>query len=77
MRRGAGTALWLVLAVLATACGERAQTASGRKTDTKASEGPGTAFTASGWKPGDATSWEQQMRTRTLNQNEYLRTASH
>ena len=30
------------------------------------------AFTAPGWKPGDKTSWEQQLKTRTQNgQNDY------
>jgi hypothetical protein len=56
-------------------CGERAQTASGRKADSKASDGPGSAYTAAGWKPGDAASWEQQMRTRSQGQNEYARTS--
>jgi hypothetical protein len=56
------------------ACGEKPQTASARKADTKASDGPGGAYTAPGWKPGDAASWEQQMRTRSQGQNEYSRT---
>ena len=31
-------------------------------------------YTAAGWKAGDATSWEEQMRTRTQSgQNEYVR----
>ena len=55
------------------ACGEKPQTASGRKADTKASDGPGSAYTASGWKQADATSWEQQMRSRSQAQNEYSR----
>jgi hypothetical protein len=57
------------------ACGERPQTASHRKSDTHAYEGPAGAYTAAGWKAGDATSWEQQMRSRSQGQNEYSRTA--
>ena len=31
-------------------------------------------YAAPGWKAGDATSWEEQMRTRTQSgQNEYVR----
>ncbi len=66
----------LVLAcVLLSACGEKAQTASGRKADAAPSEGAVAAFTAPGWKPGDATSWEAQMKKRAEGQNEYSRTA--
>ncbi len=31
------------------------------------------AFSAPGWKPGDKTSWEQQLKTRTQSQNDYTR----
>ncbi len=55
------------------ACGERPQTASARKSDAKAFEGPATAYSAAGWKAGDAASWEQQMRARSQSQNEYVR----
>lgn len=58
------------------ACGEKPQTADKqRKTDAHAFEGAASAYTASGWKPGDAPSWEQQMKTRAQGQNEYSRTA--
>jgi hypothetical protein len=57
-----------------SACGERPQTASGRKSDAKAFEGPATAYMAAGWKAGDAASWEQQLRVRSQGQNEYSRT---
>jgi hypothetical protein len=55
------------------ACAERPQTASGRKADTKAADGPASAYTVAGWKPGDATSWELQLKARTQGQNEYAR----
>ncbi len=64
-------------AVLLAACGERAQTASHRKSDTRAYEGAATAeFSASGWKAGDEKSWEQQIRNRAQGQNEYSRAAA-
>jgi hypothetical protein len=34
----------------------------------------GTAFTASGWTPGDRASWEERLKTRMqYGQNEYNR----
>jgi hypothetical protein len=76
VRRCAGL-LSAVSALLAlSACAERPQTATGeRKTDTHAFDGAAPAFTAGGWKAGDAASWEQQMKTRAQGQNEYSRTA--
>ena len=62
------------LCLALTACGEKPQAASARKSDTHAFEGPAGAYTASGWKPGDAASWEQQLRVRSQGQNEYSRT---
>jgi hypothetical protein len=35
-------------------------------------------YTQAGWKAGDATSWEEQMRTRTqTGQNEYVRSGGN
>ena len=67
-------ALLLAAAAAALAgCGEKAQTISqGVRSDTAAFQGTGMPFTAPGWKPGDRTSWEAQLRTRAQNgQNEY------
>jgi hypothetical protein len=59
------------------ACGDKAQTASGVKSDTAPFQGvtgAGNAYNAPGWKPGDKTAWEQQLKTRLQNgQNEYNR----
>ncbi|GAC1599332.1 MAG: lipoprotein [Ramlibacter sp.] len=69
-------ALVLLSAAAALAgCGEKAQSISqGVRSDAAAYQGTGMAFTASGWKPGDRTSWESQLRTRAQNgQNEYSR----
>ena len=61
------------LAALA-ACTERPQTLdSGVKIDAKASQGTGMGYAVPGWKQGDKVSWEQHMKVRTQNQNDYSR----
>ena len=56
-------------------CGETAQTSGTRKADSRPYTAATGTHTASGWKAGDATSWESQLTTRTRNgQNEYTRT---
>ena len=66
----------LVIAALAAlaACTEKPQTVgSGAKLDAPAFQGTGMAFAVPGWKPGDKTSWEQELKTRAQNQNEYTK----
>ncbi len=69
--------LSVALAALAlTACAEREQTGGSIKSD--AAPYVGTTkqppFMAVGWKPGDRTAWESQLKTRTVNgQNEYVK----
>jgi hypothetical protein len=68
----------LVFSLLAfaslSACGEKPQTSGGGKNDVAAYKGAENPFVAPGWKPGDKTSWEQGLKTRTQNtQNEYLK----
>ncbi|MGZ5196188.1 MAG: hypothetical protein ACXWB8_12180 [Ramlibacter sp.] len=54
------------------ACTEKPQTiSSGNRPDVQAFQGPATSFSAPGWKAGDKTSWEQQLKTRAQNQNDY------
>jgi hypothetical protein len=82
-----GAPLGFAIALLATvvglsACGEKPQTATpiGKfgKVDVAPSEGGSAtaqaAYTAPGWKAGDATSWEAQIKKRAEGQNEYTRT---
>ena len=72
------TALLLSCAVLAlTACGEKTAGAV-KKSDVPAFQGSTGvgAYTASGWKPGDQSAWDQQLRTRAQGQNEYNRTST-
>lgn len=59
---------------LLAACGERAQTIGGARQDAAAYTGTGSAFMQPGWKPGDKTSWESELRARgQSSQNEYNR----
>jgi hypothetical protein len=73
------THLTLVAALAAafalSACGEKPQTnSSGVGVDTEAFQGTGKVYAVPGWKQGDKTSWEQQLKTRTQNaQNEYTK----
>ena len=59
------------------ACGDNEQTAAGVKSDAppfQSVTGPGSVYNAPGWKAGDKTAWEQQLKTRTqAGQNEYNR----
>ena len=68
------TAVLAAAAALA-ACGDRTQTIkSGVVTDTAAFQGTGKVYAAPGWKQGDKTSWEQQLKTRTqTGQNDYAK----
>ncbi|HEY9224962.1 MAG TPA: hypothetical protein VIP27_12500 [Variovorax sp.] len=77
MKRAALMALAAACGLLA-GCGEKPQTnAEGVKYDAVPWSGTGekadtgTVFTAPGWKVGDKTAWEQQIKTRMLGQNEY------
>lgn len=70
--------VWIGVAAFGlSACGDKAQTSAGIKSDAPAFEsvtGPGNAYNAPGWKAGDKTAWEQQLKTRAQNgQNEYNR----
>jgi hypothetical protein len=71
MTAAALTACFLLLA----ACGDKPQTAGSKKADAAPWEGAQAAFSDKGWKTGDQTSWEAQMRNRAQSQNEYTRTA--
>jgi len=58
------------------ACGEKPQTATARKADGPPSAGNTGTHTAPGWKAGDATSWEAQLKVRSQGQNEYSRASA-
>ncbi|MCY7319295.1 MAG: hypothetical protein LH617_11320 [Ramlibacter sp.] len=60
------------LAALA-GCGEKPQSMTvGGRQDTAAFQGTGMPYTAAGWKTGDKTSWESQLKARTQSgQNDY------
>lgn len=65
----------LIAAVLAlAACGEKPQTGMGIKSDVPAFQGVSNSFSEPGWKSGDKTSWEEQLKTRAIyGQNDYSR----
>jgi hypothetical protein len=60
------------LACLLAGCAEKPQTL-GPKADSKGWEVTPSAYTAPGYKTGDATAWEAQLRKRAQSQNEYTR----
>ncbi len=63
-----------VTVVLLSACSEPAQTAgTTHGSDTKSWDGAQASFATPGWKPGDKESWEEQLKQRNHNQNEYVR----
>ncbi|MBI2772012.1 MAG: hypothetical protein HYX47_20505 [Burkholderiales bacterium] len=68
-------AFMLVAATFAlAACGEKPQSLQPPKQDASAFQGTGMPFAAPGWKQGDKTSWEQQLKTRAQNgQNDYAK----
>jgi hypothetical protein len=70
------TAVALALGMALVACGDKPQTATARKADVAPAKGGVSAYTAPGWKPGDATSWEQHLKKRSEGQNEYTRTGA-
>ena len=64
----------LVVAALVglSACGEKPQTLGSNKGHVAAFEGAHNPFVVPGWTPGDKSSWEQELKARTLRtQNEY------
>lgn len=66
------------LAVVAlTACGEKPQIGAGIRSDAAPFAGTGSNFMEPGWKAGDKTSWEAQLKARQqYGQNEYPRIQS-
>lgn len=63
----------IVWPLLLAACTEQPQTiGSNARQDKPAYDGTGLAFQVPGWKSGDKTSWESQMKARTqMGQNDY------
>jgi hypothetical protein len=57
------------------ACGDKPQTiGQNSRHDTPAFQGTGMPYQAQGWKAGDRTSWEQELKTRAQQgQNDYAK----
>jgi hypothetical protein len=67
----------LAAVALLAACSEPSQALMTGKNNNAGKpyyDGTGSNFVASGWKPGDKNSWQQELKTRTQRgQNEYTR----
>ena len=64
----------VALVVGLSACGGKPQPAGSAVSGSAAYQGAAGPYVATGWKAGDATSWDTHMRTRTQSgQNEYVR----
>lgn len=71
--------LGLVIAVVAlSACGEKPQETTGVGSDAAPYIGVGASqYQQAGWKPGDKTSWEQQLKARAqYGMDDYSRVAA-
>ncbi|KGD90114.1 lipoprotein [Achromobacter sp. RTa] len=67
-------ALMATAVLLLSACSEPSQELHSGNVGKPYYDGTGSNFTAAGWKPGDKSSWQQEMKTRTQRgQNEYTR----
>ena len=64
-RQTALIGLSLLLGLGLSACGDKPQTLGGARQDAPPYVGTGSPYVAPGWKQGDKTSWEQQLRVRT------------
>ncbi|MEI6733771.1 MAG: hypothetical protein WCK94_07340 [Comamonadaceae bacterium] len=61
-------------AVLLSACTESPQNLGAASRDVAPYLGTGKAFVAAGWKQGDKTAWESQLKARMqFGQNDYGR----
>ncbi len=56
-----------------TGCGDKPQGMGGVKSDTAPYQGTGMAYALPGWKAGDKTSWEQQLKTRAQAQDDHAK----
>jgi hypothetical protein len=57
-----------------TACGDKPQGMGGIRSDAAPYTGVGASkYAEPGWKQGDKTAWEQQLRARSQGQNDYSR----
>lgn len=70
-------ALLIPLAALALfGCGEKSQSQADARVsgDVAPYLGAQDPYVVKGWKPGNKTEWDTQMRTRAQAQNEYVKT---
>ena len=68
------TAALLAAALALAACAEKPQAVGGRASDAKPwQQAAANGYAEPGWQAGDRSSWEQQLKRRSLGQNEYNR----
>ena len=68
------TLLALAAALALAGCGDPGNRPPGEKApDAKSYQAPANGFVAPGWTSGDERSWDEQLRRRAANQNEYNR----
>lgn len=72
MRKTLTTLTTLTLALTVAGCTETPQTVV-KKVDAPAWQGAANAYVAEGWKVGDASSWQAQMKSRAAGQDEHVR----
>ena len=67
--------MWLAAVAALAGCGEQPQAiGTGIKSDTASFQGTGKPYAVPGWKQGDKTSWEQQLKVRAqTGQNDYAK----
>jgi hypothetical protein len=64
----------LLLALTLMACSEKVQLLDVKKNvDVPAYMGAKNGFVEKNWTPGDKTSWEAQLKSRSKGQDEYTR----
>jgi hypothetical protein len=65
--------IYIVWPLLLAACTEHPQTiGTNARADAEPFQGTGKPFQLQGWKAGDKTSWESQLKVRTqMGQNDY------
>ena len=76
MMRAALVTSSVAAAFFLAACGDKPQSAGGVKGDVAPYQGVDNKYAAPGWKAGDKNNWEQALKVRTQNQNEYTRTVT-
>ena len=64
----------IVTSFVLTACSEKPQgVVPAKKGDEKSNVAADNNYVVKGWASGDADSWEKQLKTRSQNQDDYVK----